>query len=126
MILKDIEKFLYTNILTLKRFQNSKVEIVSLENISNKIQNMQEAKIIVSSLRLDNIVSEICKTSRSKANNIISSERVFVNSECIVKNTKMIKENDKITIRGKGKFFINQVLDQTKKGRIPIIINFYK
>lgn len=126
LILKDIEKFLYTNILTLKRFQNSKVEIVSLENISNKIQNMQEAKIIVSSLRLDNIVSEICKTSRSKANNIISSERVFVNSECIVKNTKMIKENDKITIRGKGKFFINQVLDQTKKGRIPIIINFYK
>lgn len=126
LILKDIEKFLYTNILTLKRFQNSKVEIVSLENISNKIQNMQETKIIVSSLRLDNIVSEICKTSRSKANNIISSERVFVNSECIVKNTKMIKENDKITIRGKGKFFINQVLDQTKKGRIPIIINFYK
>ena len=126
LILKDIEKFLYTNILTLKRFQNSRVEIVSLENIKGKIQEMQETKIIVSSLRLDNIVSEICKTSRNKANDIIFGERVFVNSECIVKNTKIIKENDKITIRGKGRFCIKQVLNETKKGRIPIIINFYK
>lgn len=126
LILKDIEKFLYTNILTLKRFQNSRVEIVSLENIKGKIQEMQETKIIVSSLRLDNIVSEICKTSRNKANDIIFSERVFVNSECIVKSTKIIKENDKITIRGKGRFFIKQILNETKKGRIPIIINFYK
>lgn len=126
LILKDIEKFLYTNILTLKRFQNSKAEIVRLEDISKKIQEMQETKIIVSSLRLDNIVSEICKTSRNKANDIIFGERVFVNSECIMKNTKIIKENDKITIRGKGRFFIKQVLNETKKGRIPIIINFYK
>lgn len=126
LILKDIEKFLYTNILTLKRFKNSKAEIVDLENISNKIQEIQETKIIVSSLRLDNIVSEICKTSRNKANDIIFGERVFVNSECITKNTKIIKENDKITIRGKGRFFIKQVLNETKKGRVPIIINFYK
>lgn len=126
LIIKDIEGFLYTNISSLKRFQNSKIEVVRLEDISNKIQEMQETKIIVSSLRLDNIVSEICKTSRNKANEVISNERVFVNSECIVKNTKIIKENDKITIRGKGRFFIKQILSETKKGKIPIIINFYK
>lgn len=126
LIVKDIEKYLYTNILTLKRFQNSKIQIVDLENISKKNQEMQEQRIIVSSLRLDNIVAEICKTSRNKANEIILTERVFVNSECITKNTKVINENDKITIRGKGKFFIKKVLDETKKGKIPIIINFYK
>ncbi len=126
LILKDIEKFLYTNILELKRFQNSKIQIVNLENISKKNQDLQEQRIVVSSLRLDNIVSEICKTSRNKANDIILSERVLVNSESTTKNTKIIKENDKITIRGKGKFFIKEVLNETKKGKIPIIINFYK
>lgn len=126
LVVKDIEKYLYTNILTLKRFQNSKIQIVDLENISRKNQEMEQQRIIVSSLRLDNVVSEICKTSRNKANDIILVEKVFVNSECITKSTKMIKENDKITIRGKGKFVIKEVLDETKKGKIPIIINFYK
>lgn len=126
IILKEMKEFLYNNISTLKRFQNSQKEVVNLENINKKILEMQEEKIIVSSLRIDNVVSEICKTSRNKANDIIASERVFVNSECISKNTKNINVNDKVTIRGKGKFFIKEVLGETKKGKIPIIINFYK
>lgn len=126
IILKEIEKFLYTNLCTLKRFKNSKIEVVKLENIINKKQEMQECKIIVSSLRVDNIISEICKTSRNKASENLLSERVFINGECIKKNTKLIKENDKITIRGKGRFIIKQILEENKKGKIPVIINFYK
>ena len=87
---------------------------------------MQECKIVVSSLRVDNIISEICKTSRNKASENLLSERVFINGECIKKNTKLIKENDKITIRGKGRFIIKQILEENKKGKIPVIINFYK
>lgn len=115
-----------TNITTLKRFVNSKLEVITLENIDKGDQKLEEQKIIVSSLRLDNIVSELSKTSRNKANDIILEQRVFVNSECITKSTKLIKENDKITIRGKGKFFIKQILEETKKQKIPVIINFYK
>ncbi|MCI8486503.1 MAG: hypothetical protein HFJ20_05375 [Clostridia bacterium] len=126
LIIKDVEKYLYTNICTLKRFQNSKIQIVDLENVSKKNEEMEERRIVVSSLRLDNIVSEICRTSRNKANDIIMAERVYVNGECITKNTKIIKENDKITIRGKGKFFIKEVLNRTQKGKNCIIINFYK
>ena len=126
IILKEIEKFLYTNLCTLKRFKNSKIEVVKLENIINKKQEMQECKIIVSSLRVDNVISEICKTSRNKASENLLSERVFINGECIKKNTKLIKENDKITIRGKGRFIIKQILEENKKGKIPVIINFYK
>ncbi len=126
LILKDIEKYLYTNILTLKRFQNCNIQMVDLENISKKNQEMQEKRIVVSSLRLDNIISEICNTSRNKANEIILAEKVLVNSQSITKNTKILSQNDKITIRGKGRFLIKQILDETKKGKIPIIINFYK
>ena len=46
---------------------------------------MQECKIIVSSLRVDNVISEICKTSRNKASENLLSERVFINGECIKK-----------------------------------------
>lgn len=121
-----MENFILTNINTLKRFSNIEVEITKLENLTKIKQEMQEEKIILSSLRLDNVVSEICKTSRNKANEVIMQQRVFVNSENITKNTKMIKQDDKITIRGKGKYFVNQILNETKKGKIPVIISFYK
>ena len=74
------------------------------------------------SLRLDNIVSDLFKTSRSKAKQIIEQERVFVNYEVITKPTKQIKENDKITIRGKGRFEVKQILGNTRKGRIMVEI----
>lgn len=126
LILKDIEKFLYSNILSLKRFQNSNIQTINLEDVSERKQEILEQKIIVSSLRLDNVVSEICNTSRNKASNLILEEKVFVNNECIEKVTKIIKENDKITIRGKGRFFIKEILDKTRREKIPVIVNFYK
>ena len=34
--------------------------------------------------------------------------------------TKEIKENDKITIRGKGRFEIKNIIGNTRKGRIVV------
>ena len=49
-------------------------------------------------------------------------ERVFVNFQCETKKTKQIKPGDMITIRGKGRFFIKELLGQTKSGRTIIKI----
>ena len=80
----------------------------------------EEIEIIVSSLRLDNVISELAKCSRNKALDIINLERVFVNFECETKKTKQIKTGDMITIRGKGRFFIKENIGQTKSGRFII------
>lgn len=125
IINKEIEKFLISNIEMLKRFRNCKIELIKLNELKIEETKMKEEKIIVSSLRLDNVISEICKTSRNKANEIILAQRVFINNQNVTKNTKIVQESDKITIRGKGKFFIEQILDETKKGKIPILIKFY-
>ena len=47
-------------------------------------------------------------------------QRVFVNYENITKATKEIKQNDKITIRGKGRFEVKEITGNTKKGKIII------
>ena len=78
--------------------------------------------ITVSSMRIDNIVGELAKCSRNKANELLEQERVLVNYEVITKPTKQIKENDKITIRGKGRFEVKQILGNTRKGRIMVEI----
>jgi RNA-binding protein YlmH len=110
--LKEIIPFLQQHIDTLTRFQKSKITIESIANLHEVNINKEEIEIVVSSLRLDNIVSELAKTSRSKAEEIINKERVFVNYEVATKVAKMIRYGDKITIRGKGKF---EVKEQMRK-----------
>lgn len=122
IIQKEIEKFLLTNLNELTRFQKSKIEKINTENIRKVIENKETIKITVSSMRLDNIIAELAHCSRNKAEQIIDEERVFVNYENILKKTKEIKENDKITIRGKGRFEVKKIIGNTKSGRFVVEI----
>ena len=104
----------------LTRFQKSKIEEIELNELRQIEEKKEKFTITVSSNRLDNIVAELAKCSRSKANELILQERVLVNYQTIIKQTKEIKENDRITIRGKGRFEIKEKVGNTKKGRIVI------
>ena len=119
---KETEKFLYSNLKTLTRFKESEISNIKLDEVFKKERSFQYIKIITSSLRLDNIVSELAKTSRNKAAELLEQDRVFVNYENIDKNTKKIKEKDIITIRGKGKFIIDEINGNTKKGNFILIV----
>ena len=123
LVLDEISKFLLNNISSLTRFSKSKIEKISIENIRKKEINKEEIKIISSSMRLDCVVSELLKTSRGKAEEIIKEQRVFVNFENVDKLTKQIKENDLITIRGKGRFEIAKIEGITRNERIKLIVN---
>ena len=118
IIKEDILKFLVINLPELTRFQKSKIEEIRLEELRKAIIKKEKIMITVSSMRVDNIVAELAKCSRNKANELLEQERVFVNYEVIIKATKQIKEDDKITIRGKGRFKINKKVGTTKKDRI--------
>lgn len=122
---KEIIKFLYINLPSLKRFGNCTVQEICIEDLKKVTQNIQYRTIQVSSMRLDNIISEIAKTSRNKASQIILEQRVFLNYVCETKATKLVKENDNITIRGKGRFRIDEIIGNTKKGKINIKIEYF-
>lgn len=122
IIKEDILKFLITNLPQLTRFQKSKIEEIKLEELRKALIQKEKMTITVSSMRIDNIVAELAKCSRNKANELLEQERVFVNYEVITKSTKQIKEDDKITIRGKGRFEVKQILGNTRKGRIMVEI----
>lgn len=110
---------------SLTRFQNSSIEIEEIQNLKKKEIKVEEVKIIVPSLRLDNIVSDLAKTSRSKAVQIIDQERVFVNGQNETKASKQLKLNDIITIRGKGRFVIKEFAGTTRSGRTIVVIEKY-
>lgn len=120
LVTPEMTKFLLTNISSLTRFSKSKIEKINLEELKKIEIKTEKIKITVSSMRLDNIVAEIAKCSRGKANEILEQERVLVNHEMIKKSSKEIKEKDIITIRGKGRFVIKNIVGNSRKGRLFI------
>ena len=120
LIMPEMEKFLLNNIPSLTRFSKSKIEKIDIEELRQINIKKEVIKITVSSMRIDNIVAELAKCSRGKANEILEQERVLVNYETIKKSSKEIKEKDNITIRGKGRFIISSIVGNSRKGRLFI------
>ena len=118
----NISKFIASNINTLTRFQKSKITIENISDLEYNEPEKQIFKIIVQSMRLDSIIAELANTSRNKAQELIQQERVFVNFKEELRTSLKIEENSYITIRGKGRFKINKILNTTKSGRIVIEI----
>ncbi len=124
--LNDISKILEKDLKELTRFRKSKIAIESINNINYKEPEFEEMSIIVSSLRLDNFVSELSKASRTRAEEIIKEGRVFVNSINEMKDSKKINVNDIITIRGKGKFIFDEIERKTSSDKLVVKMKKYK
>lgn len=74
----------------------------------------------VASARLDCVVAALAGVSRNTAAELIEQKLVTLNSVCAEKTVTTIKNADTLSIRGKGKFIIDSIDEQTKKGRLKI------
>lgn len=102
---------------SLKQIGKSKValEEVSLNTLNNYERTYEENEIIISSLRIDNVVSAIINSSRSKVVDKIKNKEVIVNYEVMNKNSYVLKENDIFSIRKYGKYKFVGIIKSTKK-----------
>lgn len=125
LVKEEIAESLKQGLGTLTRFENARIDIVELDNLKKQEIKLEELNIIVPSLRLDNFVSDLAKTSRNKAVQIIDSERVFINGQNETKPSKQVKMGDVITIRGKGRFVVKEISGTTRSGRNVVKIEKY-
>ncbi len=123
--LEDFSNILKQELPHLTRFENSKIQVEDIQDLKKREVKVEQVKIIVPSLRLDNFVSDLARTSRSKAVQIIEQERVFVNGQNEKKASKQVKINDIITIRGKGRFVIKGFDGTTRSGRTVVVVEKY-
>lgn len=119
------KEFIIQSLSELTRFRKANIDIIPIDDIKQKIDRFEESTIIVSSMRIDNIVAELAGCSRTNADEYINSEKVFVNYETALKGSKTIFEGDIVTIRGKGKFRIDGLVRNTRNNRFVIKVNKY-
>lgn len=103
-----------------------KCEVVNIDKLDLPEDKVEIVFHSVASMRLDNILSAGFGLSRNNCNNVIASGVVFVNSVRADKKDMLIKENDKIVLRGKGKIVIDSIIGKNKRDRIHINIRHYK
>ena len=101
----------------LKMVGNKKVSLeeVDLSVLDNYERKYEEKEMIISSLRIDNVVSGIINTSRKVALDKIKNKEVVVNYDVMNKNSYILKENDIFSIRRYGKYKFVGIVKSTKK-----------
>ncbi len=98
------------------------------QNLSEVVVPPKPVKPIsatVSSLRLDCVLSSALNVSRSKAAELIRSERVRVNFEPVSSSSLNIKCGDLISVRNYGRYKLSEIRGMTRKGRQSVIIDKY-
>ncbi|MCI6253218.1 hypothetical protein [Eubacterium coprostanoligenes] len=85
-----------------------------------------EEEYIVSSLRIDTVVSAVFKMSRNSASQLINQEKIFINSRTVYKDSIQLKEDDVVSVRGYGKFIYSQTVNETRKHKMVVAIRLYR
>ncbi|MDO5028256.1 MAG: YlmH/Sll1252 family protein [Bacillota bacterium] len=119
----DISTFILYNLNKVKH-ENIKVQEIPLADLGEIQVAGIDKDLIVSSLRLDQLVAEAYNLSRSQAQKLVASGLVKVNFSTEEKGHKNLEEGDLVSVRKKGRFKIKKINGLTKKGRIKTTI-FY-
>ena len=104
---------------------NVKTKVLKLQNYTIPTPKLQEKTIIISSIRIDSVLSSVFNMSRGKISDYIKGEKVFLNFAIETSSSKNVKENDIITLRGMGRIKILNVVGRTKKDKIILNIAKY-
>lgn len=124
IVLEEIRDFLLFNYGKAGR-TSLQLEAVPLQELRVPEVRTVMQKDTVASLRLDNVIASAFSLSRAKACEAIRSGLVFVNSMQAEKTDFQVKEGDKLVLRGKGKAFLREVGQRTRKDRIFIVTERY-
>ncbi|SFC96137.1 YlmH/Sll1252 family protein [Clostridium uliginosum] len=120
---EDIINFLLYNVDKIGKTPCSITEIE--EGVEFPDIRLQEEIILISSLRIDGIVSKITKLSRAKAQLLIDQGQILIDYTKVKDKSYEVKEEERITIKGTGKFIIGNVIGNSKSGKYKMIIKKY-
>ena len=124
-ILNSIKPYIMSNFNSVGKY-SVKVYEVDINIIKDYHYNYEEKEYLVSSLRIDNIVSTLSNCSRTQVDELFKDKYVFINYLPVTKRTYIIHDNDIIGIRRNGKYKYIGVNKVTSKNKYIIKVLKYK
>ena len=114
-------------ICELKKIANDTVKLKKTEISADFVPKREFAHIsdTVASARIDAVVAAICSLSREKAAMAVNSGIVEVDYETETRQDRPVNPPCIVSVRGYGKFRINSVSEQTRRGRYRLNADKY-
>lgn len=122
--LDKISQYIVDNLSSIKHTSVKCKIIDDIPELFNQLPDEEE--YIVSSLRIDTVVSAVFKMSRNLASQLINQEKIFINSKTVYKDSIQLKEDDVVSVRGYGKFIYSQTVNETRKHKMVVAIRLYR
>lgn len=114
-ILENLDKIKHTN-----------VQCSLAKEIPNSTVVQVERKIVqVGAMRADSIIAKVYHLSRSESLNLFRTKKVFVNGRQTENNSGSLKPEDKVTVRGYGRFCCVNIVGESKKGKLNVEVDVY-
>lgn len=79
----------------------------------------------VASLRCDGVVAAVWNLSRSKSLELFRQKKVYVNGRQTENNSCLLKEGDRVSVRGYGKFLFRGEKHLSRKGKPVVGIDLF-
>ena len=87
--------------------------------------SFKEFTVTIASARLDCVAAALAGVSRGRAEELILAGEVMINSVICKKVSQNVNKGDKLTVRGTGKFIIDDLGTVTRKGRLILSARKY-
>ena len=124
IIVPEISGFLLAEYNQAGRIHFS-TEVVPLTELTVPESRKEIIRDTVPSVRLDSIVSSAFRLSRAKAAEAIRGGIVSVDHIECLKPDMRVEEGSVIVLRGKGKTVLRSIGNESKKGRLWIVLEKY-
>ena len=90
------------------------------------VQKYKRKEGFVASMRLDVLVSQAFSLSRTDSDKLLKAQKVFHNGRLCISAGQKIKLGDIISVRGYGKFLVEELGKTSKKGRQFITLAIFQ
>lgn len=110
----------------LNKAYGGSITIKSIESLQlEKGEDGKEFPTTVASMRLDSIASAGFGTSRSRMKREIVMEKVKLNWRVEKDPARWIREDDVISMEGRGRLEIKDILGKSRRGRVKLLLKRY-
>ena len=123
-VLESISTLIENELTTIDKYKVKLTE-VPLTTLENYQRKYEEIEIIVSSFRIDTIISKLIGTNRETIQKLMKDNQIILNEEYIKKPEYNIKNNDIFSIKKYGKYRYKKIIGKTKKENYIILIEKY-
>lgn len=122
---RDIMDYVTVN---LERIGKERVQVreIDFSEIEKYETEYEEKIVVVSSERLDAIISEVYGLSRAKSKSIVSSDRVKVNWAPTSEPSLKLSSGDLVSVRKLGRFIVGDSKGTTRKDNERLVVRLYK